>query len=214
MPGEITALKVQPGKPNRVEVYLDGICALRIAKILALSLRIGQTLSQSDVEALILDDQCERTYQHALDLIRRRPRSEKELRQRYQRKQVPGTVVDKVLARLRSEGTLDDQAFAHAWVENRLAFRPRGIRALRYELRQKGISDAEIEAAIQDVDEEQAAMDAARKATRRYRHLSEDLFHKRLGAYLARRGFRYSLISTIVERMWLDVVNELGESEG
>ena len=40
---------------------------------------------------------------------------------------------------LEAQGYLDDHAFARFWVENREQFRPRGRRALAYELRQKGV---------------------------------------------------------------------------
>jgi regulatory protein len=48
-------------------------------------------------------------------------------------------LVDGAIARLLDLGVLDDEAFARAWVESRDRARPRGERAIRDELRLKGI---------------------------------------------------------------------------
>ena len=45
---------------------------------------------------------------------------------------------------------LDDQAFASLWVESRDRARPRGERALRQELRQKGIDSETIAATLEE----------------------------------------------------------------
>lgn len=52
-------------------------------------------------------------------------------------------LVTAAIERLGELGMLDDEAFAAQWVESRDRARPRGERALRQELRQKGI-DSEI----------------------------------------------------------------------
>lgn len=48
-------------------------------------------------------------------------------------------LVDGAIARMTELGMLDDEAFARAWVESRDRARPRGERAIREELRTKGI---------------------------------------------------------------------------
>ena len=50
--------------------------------------------------------------------------------------------------RLAALGYLDDAAFARAWVESRDRARPRGARALRDELRRKGVAAEAVEAAL------------------------------------------------------------------
>jgi regulatory protein len=50
--------------------------------------------------------------------------------------------VDGAIERMTELGMLDDEAFARAWVESRDRARPRGERAIREELRLKGIDRA------------------------------------------------------------------------
>jgi regulatory protein len=54
------------------------------------------------------------------------------------------------IERLGELGMLDDEAFATQWVESRDRARPRGERALRQELRQKGIDSETIARTLEE----------------------------------------------------------------
>ena len=71
-----------------------------------------------------------------------RPRSIDEVRRRLREAGYRPELGDAAIERLIGLGMLDDDAFARAWVESRDRARPRGERALRSELRRKGIADA------------------------------------------------------------------------
>lgn len=209
----ITALKVQVRRANRVSVFLDGEFALGISKAVAKDLQVGQVLQAEDLAALQAAEQVEAAVEQAQRLIALRPRSEQELRRRWEQKQVPPELQDLAARRLLQSGLIDDRAFAAAWIENRAAFRPRGLHALRAELRRKGVSNAVISAALEGFDERKAALEAGRKGSRRLEHLSEDDYRKRLGGYLARRGFPYSAIAEVVRMLWEETGGSRQESE-
>ncbi|MCS7072732.1 MAG: RecX family transcriptional regulator, partial [Anaerolinea sp.] len=105
------------------------------------------------------------------------------------------------LARL---GYLDDMAFATFWVRERQAGSPLSPRALRYELRRKGVSSDVIEAALAEFDAPEAALRAAEMQARRLRGLTQREFHERLAAHLQRRGFSHGqarqAIQAVIER--------------
>lgn len=214
MGGKVTSLKAKAGRKKRVHVHLDGSYAFSLAGVLAARLRIGQELKDEDVEALEHEDAIEGAYQKAVSLIRRRPRAERELRMRFEQNRLSVEIQDVVVDRLRQAGLVDDRGFAETWVENRSAFRPRAARMLRFELRQKGVPGSAIEAALEGYDEEGAAAEAARKASRRFHQLSEVDYRRRMSQYLARRGFDYATISPVVERMWREAAAYRDESEG
>jgi regulatory protein len=213
MAGVITALKPQAKNRDRVNVFLDGAYQFSISWTLAESLRIGEAYSEQQIRELKQRDQEEVNYRRALRLISRRPRSEYELRNNFKQKQVPIEVQDNVLDRLREVDLVDDSAFARTWVENRLTFRPRSSLMLRDELRKKGVPQDAIEAALEDYDDERAAYLAAQKAARRWSESDWDEFRHRVGAYLTRRGFVYSLISPVVVRVWRETTGCEAESE-
>jgi regulatory protein len=211
--GTITAIKRQKKNRTRVNIYLDGAYALSTEKILALGLHIGQHLADAQIEELKERDAEELALRRAVRLLSRRPRSEAELRRNFERHGTLASVQGKVLDRLRQRGLVDDAVFASTWVENRREFRPKGILALRAELRQKGIPRQAIDAALEGYDEEQAAISAGRKAGRRWQGLPEDVFRHRLQNHLLRRGFSYSVISSVVRELWRELAAGEDESE-
>ena len=71
-----------------------------------------------------------------------RPRSIDEVRRRLREAGYRADLVDGAIERLAELGMLDDEAFARAWVESRDRARPRSERALRSELRRKGVAGA------------------------------------------------------------------------
>jgi regulatory protein len=88
-----------------------------------------------------------------------RPRSVAEVRRRLCDAGYRAELVDGAIGRLTDLGMLDDAAFATSWVESRDRARPRGARALRDELRRKGVAAADVESAL-------AARDAAATGAR------------------------------------------------
>jgi len=201
MAGTITALRFQKRNKNRVSVYIDGQFAFGLAAIEAARLRVGQALSDGDIARLQVHDEVERAYERALNFLSYRPRSEAEVRRRLRKKGVEDEGVEVVVARLTRAGLLNDREFARYWVENRLQFNPRGARALRHELREKGVPASIIADTLADFDEETSARRAAEAGMRRLAHLEPRDFRRRLGAYLARRGFSYAVVKPLIEEM-------------
>jgi regulatory protein len=74
-----------------------------------------------------------------------RSRSVHEVRRRLGGAGYRPDLVDGAIARMTELGMLDDKAFARTWVESRDRARPRGERAIREELRTKGIDRETIE---------------------------------------------------------------------
>lgn len=212
MAAVITALK-RSKKRYRLNVYLDGVYSFSLTRKLGYELEVGQILSDEQIANLKLKDVEEETYKRAFRLLSRRPRSEFELRTNFKRHKVPSEAQESALYRLRAAGLVDDLAFAETWVENRLAFRPRSALALRIELRKKGVPKETIDEVLEEYDDEHAAYRAARKAARRWKSSNWSEFKHRVGAYLARRGFYYAMISPVVERVWQETTGVREESE-
>ena len=74
-----------------------------------------------------------------------RSRSVAEVRRRLTSNGYRPDLVDGAITRMTELGMLDDEAFARAWVESRDRSRPRGERAIRVELGQKGVDRAVID---------------------------------------------------------------------
>ena len=199
---KITAIVIQKRNPNRVNIHLDGEFAFGLARITAAWLRTGQELDEKKIEQLQAEDAKERALQQALLFLGYRARSESEIRKNLQKHEIPEIVIEETLERLRNDKLVDDGQFAQTWVENRSTFRPRSRRMLAMELRQKGLDDEAMQSALEDVDDEALAYEAAQKRAPRFKDLEWIEFRKKLTGFLARRGFSYSVITPVVSRLW------------
>jgi regulatory protein len=131
-----------------------------------------------------------------LRFLEARQRSAAEVRTRLGRAGYRPDLVEAAIGRLTELGILDDEAFARSWVESRDRARPRGQRALRVELRQKGIAGDTVDEVIDEreienpeADAEGAARVLARHAAALARVADPRARRQRAYALLARSGF-------------------------
>jgi regulatory protein len=139
----------------------------------------------------------------AARFLEARARSIAEVRRRLTTAGYRSELVDAAIDRLVDLGMLDDRTFAAAWVASRDRARPRGERALRQELAQKGIDRSIADEVLRErqgaaAREDPSADDPDRAAAdrllaRNARSLARvaDLRQRRARAYalLARNGF-------------------------
>jgi regulatory protein len=204
----ITALQVQKHNKERVNVFLNGEYAFAVSLPAAAGLKKGQQLDAEQLAALKQEGVIDLAYQRAVRYLSLRPRSESEMASYLVGKEYSEEVVVAVVDRLRARGYVDDDAFARFWVENRTRFRPRGARALRYELRQKGVDRTTIDEALEEQDDDAAAWAAAESKIDRWQTLPREEFEKKLMGFLARRGFDYSVSRRMAERAWRQIHGE------
>lgn len=200
MAGTITALEFQKRNKERVNVYLDGEFSFGLDAVEAARLRKGQALTDEEIATLKAQDERNQSFNRAVRFLSYRPRSRAEIERYLRDKRVAEDVIDDVVARLERANYVDDEAFARFWVENRERFRPRGRRALRYELRQKGVSEAVIAQALSDLDDEANAWQAVEGRLSRWADLPADEFRRKVAGYLSRRGFDYDTVSSTLEK--------------
>jgi regulatory protein len=209
--GRITDLRPTRRDPDRISVDLDGTFAFALPAQLVSDerLEIGDALDEERIAALLAADETARATEAALAFLAYRPRSEREVRDRLRRGGYASETIDHVITRLNDWRYLDDADFARRWVENRATHRPRGTRLLQQELRQKGIDRETAREVIAEAELDEVA-DAEALARRRLPAYAGDdpaSIRRRLGAYLARRGYGYDVIRVALERA-------LGEVEG
>ncbi|HPS42127.1 MAG TPA: regulatory protein RecX [Anaerolineaceae bacterium] len=199
----ITAIRVQKRNPNRVNVDLDGEFAFGLSRIVAAWLKVGDRLSDQRVTELVASDTDEVLYQKALNLLSRRPYSAHEVRSKLLQKDFPNDKIEATLKRLAEAGLLADEKFASQWVENRNNNHPRSQRLIKYELQRKGITNDVIDTALAGSEQDsELAYRAAVPYARRLQQADWLTFSKRLGGFLARRGFSYGIADPVVHQVW------------
>ncbi|NOX63254.1 MAG: hypothetical protein GXP42_15115 [Chloroflexi bacterium] len=202
MPNVITRLVHQKRDRSRVNVYIDGEFAFSLPDVEAARLHIGQELSHEELAQLQDLSRESLAFEQCLRLLARRPRSSAEIETYLRGKGYGPHLRERIINRLHSSNYLDDRAFAAWWVENRVQFRPRSRKALRYELRQKGVSADIIDEILADVDDFAQAIAAGRSRALRWRSASQAEFRQKMLGFLQRRGFSHDIADRATSSLW------------
>lgn len=103
-----------------------------------------------------------------MDLLARREHSRKELKQKLKKRFDDEFTVDEQLDRLVEENLQSDARYAESFLRQRLS-RGHGPMRIRQEMRQRGISDLEIEAAMAEEQPD-------------WHNLAEETYQRKFGA--------------------------------
>lgn len=200
----ITRLTTTKRRDSRINIYLDGkyTFCLPADIVVKEGLSTNQELSSGQVKALAAADRHRRCLNTAIHYIGYRPRSEFEVRQRLRQRGFEDEYVEKVVADLKEQGLIDDTSFARFWKENRQDFSPRSRWLTGVELRRKGIDRELIDQVANEVDDNDSAYRAALSKTRHLSSSDYQLFRRRLGEHLKRRGFTYEVINNAIAKVW------------
>ena len=128
----------------------------------------------------------------ALRLLGVRSRSREELRRRLARAGYPDEEIAAALIDLERVGLVDDAAFARELAAHRLRRQGHGPRAALSALLKAGVARDVAERAIEEADlgdEESRAEEVAQGRAARLAGLPPEIAHRRLLAFLLRRGF-------------------------
>jgi regulatory protein len=198
----ITAIKPQKNK-RRVNIYLDGKFGfgLDMENFVKLGLKVEQILTEQEVEDIVKKSEFQKSLDKLLRFATFRPRSEKEVKDYFRRKEIHDSLTSKLFERLIRMGLIDDQKFAWWWVEQRQAFKPKSKRILQYELRIKGINKEIIETILSEVkiDEIKIAKDLLKKKKFRWEKLPKLEAKRKMSEFLARKGFGWEEIKRSIE---------------
>ena len=148
----------------------------------------------------------ERSYSFAMDkaisLLAARSRTEKEIVSSLQKNAYPEQIIARVMARLTEAGYLNDADFAEHWASSRTN-NGLGSRRIRMELRQKGVSQEEIDAALSALDSDDVIGGAIKIAEKsaRGKDLSSPADRQKIMAALARRGYDFSIAKQALNQL-------------
>ena len=189
---------------KRLNIYLDGKFGfgLDLENFVTLGLRVERELSDKEVEEIVKKAEFQKTLDKLLRFATLRPRSEKEIRDWLRRKKIHESLHKGLFNRLKHLELLDDKKFSKWWVEQRMAFKPRGKRVLGQELRQKGVDKEIIEETLSGIklDETKVAGELLKKKAYRWEKLPRLEARRKMAQFLGRKGFAWETIEKIIEK--------------
>jgi regulatory protein len=214
----ITSLQPQVKNPDRVNVFVDehfllGASALVVLKM---GLRVGHEITTEQVAQLQQEEAQQKAVDQALNYLSFRPRSREEVRRYLHRKETPPDLIAPVLERLDQLDLVNDRSFTSFWIESRERANPKGMQAIKNELRMKGIEREVIDEMVDDEQDEERALVAGRKKALTLLNRPEmdyQTFRTRLGPFLQRRGFQYAIITRTVRALWQELKDTTPEED-
>lgn len=156
------------------------------------------------------DDKYQKLRDYALKLLSYRPRSRQEIRgkliQYSLKRSISSSLIEKLIDDLTDLRFIDDTGFAKWWIEQRQTFRPKGERALKIELKNKGIDKEIVEGifaqeGVSKSRELENALTIAQKKFPLYKNLPAEKIKIRLSGVLARRGFTWEVIYQVIDEL-------------
>ncbi len=154
-----------------------------------------------------LSDAERRAIDAALTFLSYRPRTDREVRRKLADRGFSEDTVEVAMERLGAVGLVDDEAFIGAFVRDRIAHRPMGVRRMVQELYLKGVPrDIALPVILQVLDVEEtsertlAERVVAKKLQSPPRSASQlPIFRRRLRHHLLRRGFDLAIVHGVLE---------------
>jgi regulatory protein len=198
----ITRLVAGKKNPSRVNLYLDGrfAFALSIDEVVKHGLKKGLVLTADQITSLIETDLNDKAYNKILNFLSYRPRTIKEVRDRLKQYDLtdPKTQ-DRIIARLKSHGYLNDESFARWFIASRNTHRPRSPRLLIQELRSKGISQETIDAVIAEASPEPVVIRRLLVKKLGSSRPLQPQERQKIYGFLSRQGFSWEVIKEVVK---------------
>lgn len=202
----IVRISQESAYSKRYLLEIESGCSVSVHEdvLVTYGLYKGMAVDEEQIAAWCEADERNKVRQAAYRYLSYRPRTAWELKKHLQRQQWRSVMIDQIVNELQEVGYLDDRAFAVEWVKQRGKQKGLGPQRLRQELVNKGVAESLIEEALHQWDEEEERQRAMEIAKRRYLRIEQEPWPKierRLGSYLARRGYSMTVIYDVLGQL-------------
>ena len=191
---EITAITPQIKDKKRCNIFIDGrfCCGLTLETTVKNRLKVGQTVTVEQLSQMQLESEKNTALDKALTHVSATRKTEKQVRDFLAGKGYLPMVIDYVMEKMRGYNFVNDSEYAEAYVDFSAA--KKGVKLIKMELKNRGVAEADIDAALESVDEEtqvQSALAILQKYMRSKTSDKETLM--KAFRYLLGKGFFYDV---------------------
>ena len=194
---EITAITPQVKDKRRCNIFVDGrfCCGLTLEATVKNRLKVGQTITPERLAEIQLDSEKNTAFDKALTHISATQKTEKQVREFLQGKGYLPAVVDCAVEKLRSYNFLNDGQYAESYVES--ISKRKGSKLIRMDLRSKGVSETEIDAALDALPVEQE-IETAKGILGKYMRgkVCDKTTLQKACRYLLGKGYDYEVVKS------------------
>lgn len=212
----ITKIEPQQKNPTRRNLFADGefLVGVSAETLVKFGIRTGDEIGEDKLMALQATEELQGAKSVALRFLTRRQRTEKEIRDKLREKEFADEEIHQTIEHLKNLNYLDDEKFARDYIRHQLVLRPKGRLVLKQKLLLLGVKKETVDAALnesfQEISQEAAALEAAKKFIKKSSKSRDDppsarydprKAKQKLAAFLTRRGFTWDVVSPILKTL-------------
>lgn len=196
---------IQPQKKNkgRSNIFINEQFALGASdySIRKNGLKIGMTITKEQLEQVVFEDELEKAKNYIVDYHLNK--SKKTIYDKLIEKEYSESVIQAVMDFIERYKLVDDKEYARKFSHDALFIKKQGKRLIKQTLKQKGVSEEDIDNALLHFDEEEeikVAKKALHSKLEGFKKKSKNKydFKNRCYQFLARKGYDSNIISKIL----------------
>ena len=197
--------KTEAVTKTKYKVYIDGQFAFVLYKgeLSRYHIKEGEELSQENYEKIRGEVLVKRAKLRAMHLLNAMGRTESQLREKLKQGGYPEDIIDGAVAYVKSFGYVNDVNYARSFIDCRKEKKSK--KEIEMLLKNKGVSEQDIEAAMEECYEKEDSLSAIEKLMKK-RHYSPDEAtyeeKQKFMSYLIRKGFSYDDIHHALSRQY------------
>ena len=220
----ITKIGRQKNNPERYNIYLNDEYAFAVdeSTLIKFGLMKGKTLEQFDIDEIAYEDEIAKAFNKALHFLSYQMRSEYEVKKKLLDAGHGEAVVLEAIRKLENLGFLNDATYSKALLETKKRTMKKGPRAIRQDLKKKGIDKSLQDEVLESFTYEEQldiAMQLAEKEVRAGNRKTPTQVKQKIQDVLMRKGYSFSIVSDVLERIqlereedeWADMIAAQGE---
>lgn len=213
VPTIITKITVQQKQKDRYNIFVDNGDGEKYAfsvdedVLIKYQLKKGLELDDFAVSEIFYQDDIRKAYSKAVQYLAARMRSEHEVRQHLQKKELDEHIINEVIHKLYQYQFLNDREFAVAFVRTQIHTTDKGTIVIGQELKEKGIIDEIIEAALLEYPYElqfEQCFNLSKKFVEKNKKDSAKLLKQKLEQMLIRKGYPFEMIQETIRGIDFD----------
>lgn len=191
-------VSVKNGKNNKIHIYLDGEYKATVDKDWWYSekYRNCKEITEEELTELLSSVSFRRAYNKALDLLSRRPYSEKELARKLREKDFSDEAAEYAVNRLKELSLLDDERYAEMLAEHLYTNKHYGEKRIMQELLFRGIDRETARNALLALDKDEVNSIVLLLEGKFIDKIKDEKGKQRTVAALMQYGYSYSDIKT------------------
>lgn len=199
----ISKITTQKKRTDRYNIFLDDgqgeeyAFSVDEAVLIQFQLRKSMELTKEMIEEILSEDKIRKGYHYAINFLSYRMRTKKEMNDYLTKKELGEEDIRIVIQRLTKEDYLNNLEFAKAFVRSRINLTLKGPGAIKKELFEKGVSEADINESLElfsmDQQLEKVMTFIEKKSTRNGRTSRKEQDRK-VYSLLLSKGFSQDII--------------------